>query len=588
MSELRVERRLAAVFAADVVGYSRLMAADEEGTLARLNAHRREFLDPTIAAHRGRVVKRTGDGVLVEFASANDATRCAIELQKGMAARNENVPAAERFDLRIGVHVGDIIIEEDDIFGDGVNIAARLESIAQPGGVSISEDVWRQVQGKVAADFVDTGEQNLKNIPRPVRVYRAKLSDYRAESSVAATAPPLRPEMPSLAVLPFQNMSADPEQEHFCDGLVEDIITTLSKLAGLRVIARNSSFVYKGKAVDPKQVGQELGVCYLLSGSVRKAGNRVRIIAQLTHAGTGTLLWSNRYDGAMEQIFELQDRITENIVGAIHPSLLLAEIERAKRKRPESLGAYECILRAYPYIWAFDPTGNTTALAHLSKAIEIEPDYPLALALAAWCRAREVIYNWTPNLEETKAEGLRLAKLAGDMSNDDPMVLTALSAAHSVVGDLEIALALIEKAVTLDPNSAMAWNRSGWVNAYLDRPEIAIEHFQRAIRLSPFDPLNFNCFFGIRNAHFAAGRYEESLEWCRRGMIERPELVWPLRSMAAALGLLGRIPEAREVARQLLQANPDITISKIIAITPHRGDYARRYAEGLRKAGLPE
>jgi adenylate cyclase len=581
----RVQRRLAAILAADIAGYGRLMSTDEVGTLARLKAARRELVNPKIEEHSGRVVKTTGDGMLVEFASAVDAIRCAVEVQRSMTHRNAEMPPERRITARMGVNVGDIMIDGGDIFGDGVNLAARLERMAEPGGICVSSRAKEDAEGRLDIDFDDLGEHQLKNVAKPIRVYRVRMEG----SAATKMGPPLAPpEKPSLAVLPFHNLSGDPEQDYFADGIVEEIIAALSRVRSFFVIARNSSFVYKGKAVAPKQVGQELGVCYLLSGSVRKAGNRVRIIAQLTHTATGTLLWSNRYDGAMEEIFELQDRITENIVGAIHPSLLQAEIERAKRKRPESLGAYECILRAYPYIWAFDPAGNTTALTHLSKAIEIEPDYPLALALAAWCRAREVIYNWTPNLEETKAEGLRLAKLAGDMSNDDPMVLTALSAAHSVVGDLDVALALVEKAVTLDPNSAMAWNRSGWVNAYLDRPESAIEHFQRAIRLSPFDPLNFNCFFGIRNAHFAAGRYEESLEWCRKGMIERPELVWPLRSMAAALGLLGRIPEAREVARQLLQANPDITISKIIAITPHRGDYARRYAEGLRKAGLPE
>ena len=351
------------------------------------------------------------------------------------------------------------------------------------------------------------------------------------------------PDRPAVAVLPFINVSGEPEQEYFSDGISEDIIMALSRVRSFFVIARSTSFTYKGKAVNSKQVSRELGVRYLLAGSVRKAGDRVRITAELIDAASGHPLWSDRYDGNIEDIFDLQDRITANIVGAIQPSLLLAEIERTKRKRPESLDAYECILRAYPHIWAFDPSANATALTHLKRGIEIEPDYPLALALAAWCRARQVIYNWTPALDEARAEGLRLARMAGDMSNDDPMVLTALGAAHSVVGDLDMASALIEKALALDPNSAMAWNRSGWVNAYLDRPEVAIEHFQRAIRLSPFDPMNFNCFFGIRNAHFAAGRYEESLAWCRKGMIERPELVWPIRSMAACLGLLGRSPK---------------------------------------------
>lgn len=396
------------------------------------------------------------------------------------------------------------------------------------------------------------------------------------------------PERPSIAVLPFINMSGEPEDEYFSDGITEDIITALSRVRWFFVISRNSSFIYKGRAVHIKQVGEELGVGYVIEGSVRRAGDRLRITVQLNDVATGSHVWAERYDRALADVFAVQDEITETIVGVIHPSLLQAEIERTRRKRPESLDAYGRVLQAYPHIWAFDPSSNVTALAHLRRAIEIEPDYPLALALAAWCKAREVIYNWTTELDGAKMEGLRLAKLAGDMSSDDPMVLTALSAAHSVVGDLDIASVLIEKAVTLDPSSAMAWNRSGWVNAYLDRPEVAIEHFQRALRLSPFDPLNFNCFFGIRNAHFAAGRYEESLAWCRKGMAERPELIWPLRSMAASLALLGRIGEAQEAVNQLRREYPDITIAKIMAITPHRGDYLERYAEGLRRAGLPE
>jgi adenylate cyclase len=396
------------------------------------------------------------------------------------------------------------------------------------------------------------------------------------------------PDKPSIAVLPFQNMSGDSEQQYFIDGVVEEITSALSRVRSLFVISRNSAFTYKGRAIDVKQVSHELGVRYVLEGSLRKANSRVRITAQLIDATTGNHIWSDRYNGTVEDIFDLQDRITESVVGAIQPSILLAEVERTKRKRPESLDAYDHVLRAFPYVWAFDPTANTVALSHLNSAIEIERDYPLALALAAWCQARKITYNWTSELDRTKTEGLRLARLAGDMQNDDPLVLTMLCAAHSVIGDLDVASALIEKALALDPNSAMAWNRSGWVNTYLIRPEIAIEHFQRALRLSPFDPMNFNCLIGIGNAHFAAERYEEALPWWRKGMVERPDLSWPLRPMAAALGLLGRISEAHEAVRQLRQGYPDITISKIMAIIPHRGEYARRYAEGLRRAGLPE
>ena len=326
MAEQHVERRLAAVLAADVVGYSRLMAGDEEGTLARLNVLRRQFLEPTIAEHRGRIVKRTGDGLLIEFGSAIDATRCAVQTQQGMAKRNENVPADQRIDMRIGIHIGDIIIEEGDIFGDGVNVAARLEGIAQPGGISISEDAWRQVQGKVTANFVDTGEQRLKNIPRPMRVYCLKLD---GEGATEPTAAPLSsPEQPSIAVLPFQNMSGDLEQDHFCDGLVEDIITTLSKLAGLRVIARNSSFVYKGRSVDVREAAKQLGVRHILVGSVRKSGNRIRATVQLIDAKDGAHVWAERYDRSIEDIFAIQDEIT--LILATEMQVRLTEGEQAR------------------------------------------------------------------------------------------------------------------------------------------------------------------------------------------------------------------------------------------------------------------
>jgi len=583
---MTVTRKLAAILAADVAGYSRLMGADEEGTLERLKAHQRELIDAKIAEHHGRVVRTTGDGMLVEFASVIDAVRCAVEVQQRMGERNADVSSDQRIEFRVGINPGDIIIDGDDIHGDGVNIAARLEAMADPGTVCVSSGAWEEVRGKVPFGADDLGEHRLKNIERPVRVFR--IGSGSSATADATRKPLTLPDKPSIAVLPFQNMSGDPEQEYFADGMVEEITAALSRVRSFFVIARNSTFTYKGKAVRVQQVSQELGVRYVLDGSVRKARDRVRITAQLIDALTGNHIWSDRYDGSIEDIFELQDRITESVVGAIHPSILLAEIERTKRKRPENLDAYDYVLQAFPHVWALDPTANTIALNHLNRAIEIEPDYPLALSLAAWCQAQKVVYNWTPALDEAKAEGLRLARLAGDMQNDDPLVLTMLCAAHSVVGDLDTASALIEKALALDPNAAFGWNRSGWLNTYLIRPDVAIEHFQRAIRLSPFDPMNFNCLIGIGNAHFAAERYEEALSWWRKGMLERPDLTWPLRPMAACLGLLGRISEAHEAVRRLRQGYPDITISKIMAIVPHRGDYACRYAEGLRRAGLPE
>src|SRR5271169_5188049 len=350
----RAQRRLMAILAADIAGYSRLMEADEEGMLARLKATRRELVNPKIAEHQGRIVKTTGDGMLIEFASVVNALRCAVEVQRSMAQRNAEMPPDNRIAARMGVNVGDIMIDGSDIFGEGVNVAARLERMAEPGGICVSIRAKEDAEGKLDIAFDDLGEHQLKNIAKPVRVFQVRMEEAALKMGPALELP----DKPSLAVLPFQNLSGDPEQEYFADGIVEEIIAALSRVRSFFVIARNSSFIYKGKAVDPKQVGRELGVCYLLAGSIRKAGGRVRITALLTHTATGNLVWSNRYDGGIEEIFALQDRITENIVGAIHPSLLLAEIERTKRKRPESLGAYECVLRAYPCIWAVDPSAN--------------------------------------------------------------------------------------------------------------------------------------------------------------------------------------------------------------------------------------
>src|SRR6516225_2030656 len=339
MAGTRVERRLAAIFAGDVAGYSRMMGADEEGTLSRLNTHRREFLEPKIAEHRGRIVKRTGDGVLIEFARAVDAARCAVEIQRGMVERNASMPEDKRIELRIGIHIGDVMIEDDDIFGDGVNIAARLEAIAQPGSVCISEDAYRQVRGKLDAKFQDVGEQSLKNITQPIRVYRLQPSGTATE----ATALPL-PEKPSIAVLPFQNMSGDPEQDYFADGIVEEIITALSRFRELFVIARNSTFTYKGRAVDVKQVARELGVRYVLEGSVRKAGNRMRITGQLIDALSGAHLWADRFDGPLEDVFELQDNVASSVAGVIEPTLKVAETRRSAELPTNDLTAYDLYL----------------------------------------------------------------------------------------------------------------------------------------------------------------------------------------------------------------------------------------------------
>ena len=394
MAEARVERRLAAILAADVVSYSRMMGTDEEGTLAALKAYRRELIDPKIAEHRGRIVKTTGDGLLVEFASVVDALRCAVEFQRGMAERNVEVPREKLIEFRVGIHQGDIIIDGGDIFGDGVNVAARLEGLAEPGGICVSGRVQEDARGKIDIVFEDAGEQLLKNIERPVRVYR-----MRPNSAALSHQPALvLPDKPSIAVLPFQNMSGDPEQDYFADGIVEDIITALSRFRNLFVIARNSSFTYKGRAVDVKQVSRELGVRYVLEGSVRKATNRVRITGQLIDATTGAHLWADRFDGTLEDVFDLQDQVTVSVVSAIAPTLEQVEIERAKRKPTASLVAYDYFLRGTASLHQGTKEAISEALRLFYQAIELDREFSSAYGMAAWCYVVRKTNGWMQDL----------------------------------------------------------------------------------------------------------------------------------------------------------------------------------------------
>ena len=586
MSEGRVERRLAAILVADVVGYSRLMGRDEEGTLASLKAIRAEVGGPKIAEHRGRLVKTTGDGFLVEFPSVVDAVRCAVELQEAMAERNGTIPEDRRIAFRIGINLGDVIADQGDIFGDGVNIAARLEGLAESGGICISARVHEDAAGKVDAIFEDIGEPELKNIGRPVRVYRVRL---RTSSQAPAAAPALAlPDKPSIAVLPFHNMSGDPEQEYFADGMVEEIITALSGIRWLFVIARNSTFTYKGRAADIKRVAEELGVRYVVEGSVRKAGNRVRIAAQLIDSEAGTHLWADRFDGSLEDVFDLQDQIARSVAGAIQPSVRSAEIARSRRKRPESLDAYDLVLQAYPFVWSLDRASNGKALKLLDRALALEPDYPLALSLVAWCHAQQIAYNWTLDPAKSRDEVLRTAEAAASAATDDPTILTGLGAAYAIVRNHVLAERLLQRALLLDPSSAWAWNRSGWVHCYLDHPEVAVEHFERALRLSPFDPMNFNALVGIGVAHLGAERLDAAALCLEKALLDQPAATWIYRTLVPVYALLGREAEANAGLERLRAEYPDLTITKVVSALPVPQATLDLTAAGLRKAGLPD
>ncbi len=584
MAEERAERRLTAILAADVAGYSRLMGADEEGTLSQMKAHRRALVDPKIEEHRGRIVKTTGDGLLAEFASVVDAVRCAVDVQRGMLERNAEIAKDKKIEFRMGVNVGDIIIDGGDIFGDGVNVAARLEGLAEPGGICVSARVQEDVRGKLDIAFDDEGELQLKNIARPVRVYRVQFS---VPASAARAALPI-PDKPSIAVMPFDSLSADPDQAYLADGIVEAITAELSRIRSFFVIARNSAFTYKGRAVNVRDIGRELGVAYLLEGSVQKAGNRLRITVQMIETEGGAHVWSSRYDGTMDDIFDLQDRITEQVAGALQPSIRIAEIERSKRKRPHDLGAYDYAMRAMPHVWALEKDESGKALELLDKALAIDPKYPLALSLAGWCHAQRSVYNWADDIAASQTLARTLAEQAAELSGDDPLILAVLGTVHTFVGNHGTARVLLERALALDPNAAWAWSRLGWLEVYADRPEPAIEKFERALRLSPLDPMNFNNHVGMGSACEVARDFDDAVAHYRRALEERPHAMWIYRNLVSSLSGAGRMEEAKKAYAEMMRAYPNLTVAKLRQAMVFSAPTLERMVGNLRKLGLPD
>jgi TolB-like protein/class 3 adenylate cyclase len=593
LNEERIDRRLAAVLAADVAGYSRLMGADEEGTLARLKAVRKTLVDPAIASHRGRIVKTTGDGMLVEFASAVDAARSAFVVQRSMAEQNAALPQHQRIEFRIGIHVGDIMFDENDIFGDGVNIAARLEGIAEPGGICLSDDAYRQVRGKVEMACDDMGPQELKNIAEPMRVWRLRLGGDAAASNPTRPsgqrAKPLAlPDKPSIAVLPFENMSGDPEQEYFADGMVEDIITALSRFRLLFVIARNSSFTYKGKPIDVRQVGRELGVRYVLEGSVRRSGNKVRITGQLIDASTGTHLWADHFDGALDDVFELQDRVTTNVVGAIEPRVQQAELERSQLKPTGKLDAYDYYLRALAHIHRQTGADNLEALRLLAEASARDPHFALADALAAYCHAQRLYQGWR-DPEGDRAAGMRLALGAVERGGDDGDVLWRAGFCISHFGgDVDQSRLIVERALSLNGNSAHGVGHSGWIQMYVGGYRTGIERFERAMRLSPVDPILHIFTCGLCAAHFFLEDFETAARWGREALPHNPNFVTTHRFLAAAYVRVGRIEEARELIRQALAVNPTLRLVHTTEGPFRHTPKLALYTDALRAAGMPE
>ncbi len=591
LTDERVERRLAAVLAADVAGYSRLMGADEEGTLARLKTARKALVDPAIASHRGRIVKTTGDGMLVEFASAVDAARCAAEVQRGMVTQNADVPIDVRIEFRIGIHVGDIIIDDNDIFGDGVNIAARLEGIAEPSGVCISDDAQRQIRGKVDIAFEDMGLQTLKNIAEPMRAWRMELNGN--PSSVASTKASSEtaqllalPDKPSIAVLPFQNMSGDPEQDYFADGIVEDIITGLSKFKSLFVIARNSSFTYKAKAVDIKQVGRELGVRYVLEGSVRRAGGRVRITAQLIEAAQNKHLWAEKLDGDLSDIFALQDTLTMKIVSSVSNRLEQAEIDKARSKPTTLLDAYDLYLKGVAlvrYDRRFDEAYDVFA-----KAFALDPSYAAAYAMAAQCLL--FLQNSRGALPpDTHAEAIRLARMAAQLAQEDA---GAMARAAHVLANLgkqyDLAKELVDRAVVLNPNLGFAWQIRGWVSIMRGEGQCALESFTTVLRLDPIDPARAGAWAGLACAHNVLGDFEAGYEWATRAL-EAETAMHTLAYFVINAVPSGRMQEARAAVRKMLELRPAVKLSDARQVCHTRDkDWSDRMMDSFREAGLSE
>ncbi len=590
MSEEGVKRRLTTILAADVVGYSRLMAADEARTLAALKAGRKELIEPKAAQYHGRTIKLMGDGALMEFASVVDAVAFSVEVQAAMRERNVEVPEDRRIVYRIGINIGDIIVEDEDIYGDGVNIAARLEGLADPGGICIARNVFNQVKNKLDFNFRDMGEQELKNIPDTVRAYRIVLGNEKVEPAAVDTDESLPlPDKPSIAVLPFTNMSGDPEQEYFSDGITEDIITALSKVHWLFVIARNSTFTYKGSAVDVIRVARELGVRYVVEGSVRKAANKVRITAQLVDGTTGNHVWADRYDRELDDIFALQDEITETIVGRIDTELRASEIDRARRKPPASLDAWELYQRGLWHSYKTTKEGNEEARNLFHKAVERDPNFALAHAGIALTCHMDVLQGFGDNPAERLAKGLAAGKHAVAMDDKDGFTHYVLGRVLALAGQGDRAIADLEKSVALNPSFAHGYHGLGFTLNWYGRAADAIPMLDMAMRLSPHDPFLWS-MQGTR-AHCCnnLGNYDEAVEWARKAINTLADHLWPRLHLVVALVGQDRLDEARVAIEAARRVKPDLSLSVMRRLLPHvHPEYLERWIDALRKAGLPE
>ncbi len=592
----RLPRKLAAILYADVAGYSRLTGEDEDATHRQLSEYL-DLISATVEDHRGRVMHYAGDAVLAMFDAVVDAVSCATEIQDKLRERNQELPNGRKVQFRIGVNSGDVIEDRGDIYGDGVNVAARLESLAESGGICISESVRTAIGNKLPLGFEFMGEQSVKNIAEPVRSYRVTTKTTSVTQSVAASAvdsteslEPDQTDKPSIAVLPFTNMSADPEQEYFADGVTEDIITALSNVQSFFVIARNSTFTFKGKSVDVRDVGRQLGVHYVMEGSVRKAGNRVRVTAQLLDAGSGRHIWADKYDGALDDIFDLQDQITSTVIGAIEPHLHRAEFKRVKQKRPENLDAYDYVLRGLASMNKLTPEDTAEALELYRKAIEKDPNYGRAYSCASWCYRRHVQLKGMTLSDEDRDECIRLANAALKADDTDPLVLMQAGlTAVLLENDFDTATSLIDRSLSINPNSVRAWAASGMLRNILADTNAAIEHAERAMRLSPLETAIWVLYGVLATAHMQEQRYEDAASWARKSIRQHRYNLPAYHVLAASCVHLSQLDEAKETIQQLLDLDPELTVTRLQQIYPvAKYKNLDSFLDGLRKAGLPE
>lgn len=582
------DRRLVPIVSLDIVGYSRLVERNERQTLRLVQRVYDRLIAQTIGAAGGKVFKTMGDGLLAEFNSVVAAVQWTADLQRQIHERKIHAPGGELFQVRAGIVLADVLVAGNDLYGSGINLAVRVQSHSPAGGICITKWMYQYLDGTIDLPFVDMGPTELKNITKTVRIYTWHPAGI-AHPPQNESPPPPPSNRPSVVVLPFDNLSGEADQSYFADAVVEEITATLSRVKDFFVIARNSAFTYKGRAgIDIRQIGRDLGVRYVVEGSVRRVGERVRITAQLVESEAGSHIWSNKVDGAVADLFDLQDRMAAEVASAIQPSIRRAEVERARKKRPDTLAAYDLVMRSLPHLWSHSPEDNREAITLLNRALALEPHYGLAAALAAWAHGQQVAYNWTTDFAAERRSATDLVETASKQVGDDPTALTALASAMMMLGgDVAQAAAFADRALELDPNHAWAWMRRGWGHVYLGNPEEGLAAFERSARLSPMDPFAFNMHLGMGLANFAAGRPQQAITWAQRAMSERPGITWPYRDLAVYRAHHGDTAAARADLERFLISHPDVTIASI-------GDGLRfmypsllaRYLQGLRLAGL--